>query len=437
MVYGAVAILFILCFQLYWLYSLYSNQEKLIVEEAQNKLTAYSLDIEGLEMFKNLTVNGRVDVKDSSVSGVVKDSNMVTNLKVEIFKTAGDGKKMPLSVTLIDSIFGPESQKLKLEKSYNETVKTIKKALPGVDFILYDRKVNPESGRVLRSSSRLKTKISPTLVLYNLEYSVIKKILPSIGLSVLYLLVCVSAVVLLINSIRKSRRLMEQKVSFTNNMTHELKTPIATLYAATEALDKYNVLEDKKTAREYVHLMQADLKRLKSMADSILHNARLSEGKIQLYTENLHLKHLLDEVVSNLRPRLEQLEAVITCSIPDDLYIKADEDHISRIFINLIDNSLKYAVAIPQISITAVRDGNFIAVDLTDNGIGIPYKYHKDIFRPYFRVSEGNRHTVKGYGLGLSYVKEVLKLHGGSIVLIKDESQKGTAFKILIPTGHE
>jgi signal transduction histidine kinase len=358
-------------------------------------------------------------------------------MKVEVFQSDANGKKIPMTIHVLDSMFGPESQKKKLVKMRREMTANLLKSLPGIQFKLYDKKIIDNEGKVLTSVSDMSSGVSASLVLENLNTVVLQKIWPYIALSFIYLLVCVSAVVLLINSIRKARRLMEQKVSFTNNMTHELKTPIATLFAATEALDKYNVLEDKKTAREYVQLMQADLKRLKNMADSILNNARLSDGKLQLHKENLNLYSILDEVVFNFRPRLEKLEAKITYGIPEGFFIKADEDHISRVFTNLIDNSLKYAIATPKINIAAVKDRSFIKITVTDNGIGIPYKYHKDIFRPYFRVFEGNRHTVKGYGLGLSYVKEVVRRHGGTIVLVKDDQLKGAAFEIIIPSGHE
>jgi len=429
-VYGAIAVLFIMCFQVYWLYSLYSNQKKLILEEAENKLTEYRLSNEGIEFVRSMNKSGKL--KGNELAYYMSDSTAITHLSIEVISEDGDGK-----LNAKDSLFSPGYEKNASEKLHKEAVADIKKALPDILFKLYNKKIDTDDGRLITSISRLNPKNASSLVLLNLNYVVVKKIAPYIALSFVYLLVCVSAVVLLINSIRKARRLMEQKVSFTNNMTHELKTPIATLYAATEALDKYNVLEDKKTAREYVQLMQADLKRLKNMADSILHNAKLTDGKLQIHPDKLNLLSLLDDVVFNLRPRLEKQEAEILYNIPDELFIKADEDHIARVFTNLIDNSLKYADAIPRIRITAVKEDKVIKILVTDNGIGIPYKYHKDIFKPYFRVYEGNRHTVKGYGLGLSYVKEVIKLHGGSITLVKDDHLKGTAFEIIILACNE
>lgn len=437
MVYGAVAVLFILCFQVYWLYSLYSNQQKLIVEEANNKLTEYRLAIETGELMKNFRVSSNGAVTETPFKKFVSDSITITNMKIEVFQDTDGDKRIPMAINTLDSMFGPKAQLEKKIKKRKELGESLKKSFPGIQFKLYDKKTANDEGKVITSVSDLDSKIAVTLVLKNLNYIVLKKIWPYIALSLVYLLVCVSAVVLLINSIRRARRLMEQKVSFTNNMTHELKTPIATLYAATEALDKYNVLEDKKTAREYVGLMQADLNRLKNMADSILHNAKLSDGKLHLHKENLNLYGMLDGVVFNLRPRLEKLEAEVVYNIPDNLFIDADEEHIARVFMNLIDNSLKYANAQPKITINAYKEGSFIKVVLTDNGIGIPYKHHKDIFKPYFRIFEGNRHTVKGYGLGLSYVKEVVRLHGGSIKLVKDENPQGAAFEIIIPAGHE
>lgn len=191
----------------------------------------------------------------------------------------------------------------------------------------------------------------------NLPEVVFFKMISSILLSLLYLLICVSAVVFLLKNIDKRKRLMELKDNFTHNMTHEFKTPLATLYAAIEALTTYNILDDKEMAKEYIGLMKNDLNRLSAMTESILNNAKLSKGKMVMDFETVNLHDFIENIVSDLKPQLAMKNAtVVFHAIPDTLSVNIDKEHFANVFANLIDNSLKYSAEDSRILIEATKN---------------------------------------------------------------------------------
>ncbi|HLP64701.1 HAMP domain-containing sensor histidine kinase [Flavobacterium sp.] len=272
----------------------------------------------------------------------------------------------------------------------------------------------------------------------NVNPIIVRDMISSIILSIIYIVICSSAVVLLIFNVDKSRKLMQQKDNFTNNMTHEFKTPMSTIYAAIEALDTYDVLEDKEMTREYLGMMKLDLDRLINMTDSILFNAKMSEGEVALNLEKTNLVSFVSTISNNLKHVLEKKGAQINItSSNDELFVMADFEHFGNVFRNLIDNSIKYSKEDAMITIKLSREGQSAKILFSDEGIGIPNKYKLEIFKPYFRVQENDVYTVKGYGLGLSYIKQIILLHSGKIELVDTSTNKGTTFEILIPLAHE
>jgi len=150
--------------------------------------------------------------------------------------------------------------------------------------------------------------------------------------------------------------------------------------------------------------------------------------------EKTNLHTMLEQVITQLQPRLDKIGATADIShVPTDIYVMADQQHLSNVFYNLLDNALKYADRDIRISVEAVAAGGIVTITLTDNGMGIPERYKTAIFEPYFRVPEMDQYKVKGYGLGLSYAKEIIELHKGSIrLLITDKP--GATFEITLNT---
>ncbi|TRW23558.1 HAMP domain-containing histidine kinase [Flavobacterium zepuense] len=448
LVYALMAVAFITCFQLYWLYSVYNNQKSLISEETENMLKEYALDYDGMSIMGNINGNGAILAPE--MRHLPPDS-LTEGISIQV-KLSGDAEHGMLRDSIqktLDSILSLKGSGKLDSVLYNKFKSRLSAAYPnleyGLSYNIGDKKTsfpnpmpNTADALIVVKTSQINPFNQFRLILFNLESVVFQNMVWDIVLSIVYLIVCISAVVLLINSTKKSRKLLEMKDNFTNNMTHEIKTPLATLYAATEALDKYDMLDDKVAAREYIHIMQADLKRLTEMAESILYNAKLSDGRINLKKENINIKQMLADIAGKFKPSTEALNAVInTDSIPDDMYIKADAEHLYNVFCNLVDNSLKYSEGNAQIYFSAREEGEKVKIWVEDNGVGIAEAHHKDIFKPYFRVSEGDVHTVKGYGLGLSYAYEIIALHKGVLKLLKSQPGKGTTFEITLPQDQD
>ncbi|KGO92837.1 sensor histidine kinase [Flavobacterium subsaxonicum] len=444
-IYAVVAVVFIMGFQLYWLYSVYQNQKQLVQEEAKNMLKEYVLNNDAINLVGRISRSESI-IPDQITKELLKAGKGSIDVQVKVV----GGENGPLSDSLVkkamDSIMMPANMVFMDKNMLTEFKSDMVFAYPalkyGVKYVKDGKKIsypNPmpkDKGYTIDMSSELNPSQHYSLILYNLDSVILKEMVWYIVLSILYLLVCVTSVVLLVNNIKKNRKLLEMKDNFTNNMTHELKTPLATLYAATEALDTYNMIDDKTAAREYIHIMQADLKRLTGMTESILYNAKLNDGKIYLQKESVNLRELLSNVALKFKPSTDALNAVIdTAGVPDDIYVNADAEHLLNVFSNLVDNSLKYSRGEAVIEFAAWQENNTVKITVTDNGIGIAENHHKDIFKPYFRVSEGDKHTVKGYGLGLSYAKEIITLHGGTLILLKSKIDNGAVFQITLPAN--
>ncbi len=230
-----------------------------------------------------------------------------------------------------------------------------------------------------------------------------------------------------IMAILKQKKLSEIKTDFINNMTHELKTPISTISISTGALLN---LSDNPAITKYVKIINSENTRLKNQVERVLDIATLSPNKLNLDKEQISLHELLKEVGEAFELKLQQVDGKLTLDLKatrDD--ILTDKLHMSNVFTNMLDNAMKYCKNKPSIYLSTSNTNDKISIIIQDNGIGIEKKHQSMIFEKFFRVPKGDRHDVKGFGLGLFYVKSVLGALGGSIKLLKSESS-GSTFKI-------
>lgn len=231
-------------------------------------------------------------------------------------------------------------------------------------------------------------------------------------------------------SMRMQQRLVELKNDFINNVTHELKTPVATVSVAIEALKNFHALDNKTRTEEYLNIAQSELNRLTLMTDKIL---KTSNEEVQYAREPVHLEKVIQSVLDSMKLVFEKNEAIVNFGKEgDDFTVNGDEDHLTGVIYNLLDNALKYVEKIPLINVQLKTLANEIEIRIQDNGMGIPNEYQKKVFDKFFRVPTGNVHDTKGYGLGLSYVKQVVSAHHGTIAIDSDKD-KGSIFTIRIP----
>lgn len=222
-------------------------------------------------------------------------------------------------------------------------------------------------------------------------------------------------------------RLNALRDEFVSNITHELKTPITTVGVALESLNMSDNL-NSKNSRRYLDICQSELKRLSMLVERILHN-----HAPQIHYEKIDIRQVLDDVMHHMKVQFDNKHATIDISHRgEEFIIYGDKSHISGVLYNLLENALKYSPSNPIITVNLGRDNGSVKVDIQDNGIGIDPEYHEKIFDKLYRVPQNNRHDVKGHGLGLSYVADVVRKHNGRIDL-KSEIGKGAKFSMTLP----
>ncbi|MFH2036099.1 MAG: HAMP domain-containing sensor histidine kinase, partial [Candidatus Zixiibacteriota bacterium] len=222
-------------------------------------------------------------------------------------------------------------------------------------------------------------------------------------------------------------------VSFINNMTHEFKTPISTVALAAEAIMRSDQISDAVKVERYARMIKDENTRMRNQAEKILQMAALEEGDFELKLTDVDIHEAIRQAVENIKLHIEsrQGEVIINLNAKSH-FIKADRDHLNSIIYNLLDNANKYSKEKPKIDISTKNFGQGIVVTVSDSGIGIKENDLKMVFKKYYRVASGNIHDVKGFGLGLSYVKLLVEAQKGSIK-ISSKSGEGTVVEFWLP----
>jgi two-component system phosphate regulon sensor histidine kinase PhoR len=231
----------------------------------------------------------------------------------------------------------------------------------------------------------------------------------------------------------RQKRLSEVKTDFINNMTHELKTPISTISLSSEMLMRIDLNEDPEKIRKYAGIIYKENKRLENQVERVLNVAKLDKDKVVLNKENFDVHELLAEVKENFEfNQLNQGGKIELNCTAQNYKIQADPVHLTNVVYNLLDNAVKYCITTPQIVLNTRNDKNQLIIEISDNGIGMKREDLKQIFEKFYRVPTGNIHNVKGFGLGLYYVKLIIDAHDGKIE-VKSAVNKGTTFNIYLP----
>lgn len=251
--------------------------------------------------------------------------------------------------------------------------------------------------------------------------------------SVLFIGVVIFCFVYAIRVIIRQKNLSEIKNDFINNMTHEFKTPIATVSLAVEALQDPELSNQESFRKRYLSIIKDENKRLGNQVEKVLQAATLEKNEFNLKLEYINLTELLETAKFQFELQVEKRGGKISFeNLLIDPYLMTDGFHLSHIFNNLLDNANKYSKESPIIHIKAWDQNGFVFVSIQDNGIGLSKEVTKKIFDKFYRVPTGNVHDVKGFGLGLSYVKTIIEAHKGEI-FVNSEPGKGSIFTIKLP----
>lgn len=341
-----------------------------------------------------------------------------------------------VDTTLLDSVLNAELLNKGVETEFDYGV------LMADDYLVCNSNLTSSEKNDIRNS-KFKVNLSPENLFIKPQYLLVhfpnkaNYILSTISLmllgSAILILLLVFSFYYSITTIMRQKKLSEIKNDFISNMTHEFKTPISTISLACQVLTDDTIEQSPERAGKYVRVIKEENGRLGQLVENILQTAILDKGEFKLKMEDVNVHDVVEHAINNIRLQVEQRKGEIIFDLQASNYvIKADRIHLTNIVYNLIDNAIKYTAQTPIIKIETQNTSNSVMISIEDNGIGISKENQKRIFDTMYRVPQGNVHNVKGFGLGLSYVKAVAEKHHGD-VLVQSEIGKGSKFTLILP----
>lgn len=252
--------------------------------------------------------------------------------------------------------------------------------------------------------------------------------------AILFILVVLAAFFITIRSLLNQRKVNEIKNDFINNMTHELKTPLATISLAVDALKTNKVQSDPTSVAYFSNIIKEENIRMNKHVETILETGQFEKKDVELNMQAVNVHDLIQAVVDSFKLQLEAKPSSINLHLDaKSPIINADEEHLLHVISNLMDNAIKYSKDTIDLLVSTVNINNKLLISIEDNGIGMSSDTSKHIFEKFYRAHSGNIHNVKGFGLGMSYVKWIVDLHKGQI-RIQSELDHGTTIEITLPT---
>ena len=265
--------------------------------------------------------------------------------------------------------------------------------------------------------------------------NVFREIIPQILFALVLLLLSGSAFFFTYRSLKRQMDLNTIRNEFISNMSHELKTPVATVKVALEALQNYDQINDPNITSEYLSMASSELDRLDQLTQKVLTHSQLEGKHLGLETEEIDLLKLSKRVIDSLSPRCLQENAKLSfLSSDSEVMVYVDPLYVEGVIINLIDNALKYAGPDAVINVEITCDEQEVRLSVSDKGPGIPKTYQKQVFDKFFRIPANNLHNVKGHGLGLSFATHVMEQHQGTIE-VHNHPEGGCVFELTFPSG--
>lgn len=280
-----------------------------------------------------------------------------------------------------------------------------------------------------------KTLYTLSLVFPRKNFSLIKNNLPMLLGTFLSLLTILGIYVTSINYMMRQKKIADIKTDFINNMSHEFKTPLATISVATDSLANDRIATNPEKVKYYSQLIKQENLRMKKQVENVLNMSKLERNEVQLFLKETNVRELIQQITSSFQLIVKERGGTLATDFSATRYmVKLDEFHISNTLVNLLDNANKYSPEKPEIKIKTRNEGPWYVIEISDKGIGMEPQNKGKIFEKFFREETGNIHNVKGQGLGLSYVKKIIELHKG-LILVDSQKGKGSTFTIKLPLG--
>ncbi|SHH00630.1 sensor histidine kinase [Chryseobacterium oranimense] len=296
-----------------------------------------------------------------------------------------------------------------------------------------EKKDNNTYSYPLFTDTKDRTLYSLALVFPKKEYSLAMNNWPMLLGTFLSLLTILGIYIISINYMMRQKKLAEVKTDFINNMSHEFKTPLATISVATDSLANDKIATNPDKVKYYSELIKQENLRMKKQVENVLNMSKLERNEVELFLKETNVRELIKKTTESFNLIVQQRNGSLRQEFNATNYIfKIDEFHISNMLVNLLDNANKYSPEAPEIDVKTRNEGDWYVIEISDKGMGMETQNKTKIFEKFFREETGNIHNVKGQGLGLSYVKKIVELHKGQI-LVESHKDKGSTFTIKLP----
>jgi len=370
----------------------------------------------------------------------VSNTNKTSFLEILQTKTA-----------LVDSILKKALLKRSIGNNYKFEIVSLKKVKPPIDanYQLALNKLNKSKYHIIlftryQSSDLKRFKVNPN---EDLDYLVVSfenqdthlvysKLGTYLGAALLMTLLVVFIIIYLLKTIFSQEKLSKIKNDFINNMSHELKTPLATIQFASANIELDEILKSPADIKTFTRVIKQESSRMNEHIERILLTERAQRGEINLMWDPVDLHEVINSAIQNFTIKTENDIHLMTRYEAENAIIQGDKTHLTGVFSNLIDNAIKYSSGTIDIAIATQNSTSGVEIQITDKGIGISRENTARIFDKFYRVNSGNIHNIKGFGLGLSYVKAIIEAHKGHIA-VKSELGKGSTFMIFLPFNYD
>jgi two-component system phosphate regulon sensor histidine kinase PhoR len=252
-------------------------------------------------------------------------------------------------------------------------------------------------------------------------------------LSIIFTLIILLAYTSALNQLIRQRQISEIKTDFINNMTHEFKTPIATINLALDAIKNPKIIDDKEKVFKYLQMIRDENKRMHAQVENVLRISKLEKKELNIEKESSDVEEVINDAIEHVNLILEDRGGNVTTHFDATrTTVLINEVHFTNVIVNILENAIKYSPAIPEIEVFTENVKDMILIKVKDNGLGMSKIAQKRVFEKFYREHTGDLHNVKGHGLGLAYVKRIVEDHNGQ-VYVESEKGKGSTFIIKIP----
>lgn len=339
-----------------------------------------------------------------------------------------------VDVKTLDSVLAKELKLSGLDTNFGFAVMDKNNKVTNVLSKTYnDEKDKSNYTYPLFTDSKDRTLYTLALVFPRKDYSLAKTNLPMLLGTFMSLLTILGIYIISINYMMRQKKIADIKTDFINNMSHEFKTPLATISVATDSLANDKIATNPEKVKYYSGLIKQENLRMKKQVENVLNMSKLERNEVKLFLKDTDVRNLIKRTTESFGLIVAQRNGTLTQEFNTEKYqFKIDEFHISNALVNLLDNANKYSPEAPEITVKTRNEGNWYVIEISDKGMGMETDSKLRIFEKFFREETGNIHNVKGQGLGLSYVKKIIELHK-RLIIVDSTKDYGSTFTIKLP----